>query len=374
VKPIGYLVAMREIGPMLDILICGDIFRANLELTHRPYNTRWFSALIRKSIDGLGIASEVLGHCPPNFNFERFYKSIYGQAGIEVLDKWAELYDAAQFDGDTAKQLFDIFSGKLVILFEGSRSILNYITSIGGTYLNFRVSPLRFGSDLVFLIQTNNKNVQQAIQCFEIDRSYVDAEIAALRTQMGPETKAFARPTLVFLGQVPGDASLINEGRFKTIAVPQSLDTSGFAPKDIFHKPHPIDDNAPEMSRWKTLFPSSQVLDMPTYAAFCSQGDLTFITVSSGSGYEAQLLGHECHFVSPHNWSVSSPRWKSFTPVLFEYWFEDFWRSIFMALHGQSLDEESVIASKKGMVFVPEKLRNTIAAKWAEPNGRSVGL
>jgi hypothetical protein len=357
VKPIGYPVTMREIGSVLDILICGDILRANLELTHRPYNTRWFSALIRKSIEGLGITSEVLGHCPPNFNFERFYKSIYGEAGTEVLE-----------------QLFDIFSGKLVILFEGSRSILNYIASIGGTYLNFRVSPLRFGSDLVFLIQTNNKNVRRAIKCFEMDRSYVDGEIAALRTQMAPEIKAFARPTLVFLGQVPGDASLINEGRFETIAVPHSLDAGRFAPQDIFYKPHPIDDNATEMSRWKTLFPGSQVLDMPTYAAFCSQGDLTFVTVSSGSGFEAQLLGHECHFVSPHNWSLSSSRWKSFTSVLYEYWYTDFWRSVFMALEGQQIDEESVIASKAGMVFAPEKLRNTIAAKWAEPNGRSISL
>jgi hypothetical protein len=351
-----------------DILICGDILRANLELTHRPYNTRWFSALIRQAIAPFGVKSEVLGYNPPTFDFKDFYRSIYQEAGAPVLDKWAQFYDATSFDTDMSKRLYDIFSDRIVILFEGSRSILRYIASIGGTYLNFRVSPLRFASDLVFIIESNNEAVQRAVGHFEMDQSFIQTQSAALKTQMTGVSKDFTRPTLIFLGQVPGDASLIHEGRFTGVAMPNGLDTSRFGSDDIYHKPHPIDANAPDMARWKGFFPGSKLLDMPTYATICSQGDLTFVTVSSGAGYEAQVFGHKCHFVSPHNWALGGARWARFTSVLHEYWSPDFWQVVFDALDGKALDAATIAASRQTMVFTPDRLRQTIDAKWAARN------
>jgi hypothetical protein len=364
-KPIGYLGRIRGLGLVRDILICGDILRANLELTHRPYNTRWFSALIRNAIAPLGIKSEVLGHCPPNFSFDDFYKSIYLEAGEAVLDKWADFYDARSFSRDMSARLFDLFSDRIVILFEGSRSILRYISSIGGVYLNFRVSPLRFACDLVFVIESNDSNVQAAIKQFELKQEFVDAQKIALRNQIGQSVGAFTRPSLVFLGQVRGDASLIHNGRFTNIAIPSELDVNRFSLGDVYHKPHPLDVNELEIERWKSFFPNSQRLNMPTYAAFCSKGDVTFVSVSSGSGYEAQLLGHDCHFVSPHNWSMGSPRWDRFTSVLYEYRFEGFWRAIFAAVNGAPLDKDAIAASQLHMRFKPESLRGAIDAKWA---------
>lgn len=351
---------------MRDILICGDIFRANLELTHRPYNTRWFSALIRQGIAPLGMGSEVLGYCPPVFSFEQFYKSIYQKAGDSVLDKWAQLYDAKSFDHKISAQLFEIFSNKIIILFEGSRSVLSYISTIGGVYLNFRVSPLRFASDLVFIIESNDANVQLAIRQFELKATYVEAQIAALRTQLTPSIHTFDKPTLIFLGQVRGDASLIHEGRFAKIKVPDSLDPTRFGRDAIYHKPHPIDANEPEIERWKTCFPTSQHLDLPTYAAFCGSRDITFVSVSSGAGYEAQLLGHPCYFVSPHNWAIGAPAWARFTSVLYEYWFEGFWRAIFNALDGKPLDKARIADEQRRMHFAPDRLRDTIDAEWSQ--------
>jgi hypothetical protein len=349
-----------------DILICGDILRANLELTHRPYNTRWFSALIRQAIAPLGIKSEVLGHCPPHFSFEEFYRSIYQQAGDAVLDKWAQFYDATCFDRNMSARLLDIFSNKTIILFEGSRSILNYISNIGGVYLNFRISPLRFASDLIFIIESNDVNVALAIKQFELKQTYINTQIDDLRAQLASCTHSFINPSLVFLGQVRGDASLIHEGRFANIAIPSGLDVSQYGYNDIFHKAHPIDANEPEIERWKSLFPTSQHLKIPTYAAFCSACDVTFVSVSSGSGYEAQLLGHPCHFVSPHNWAIGAPRWERFTSVLYEYWFEGFWRAIFNALEGLPLDQVAIGEARLKMGFAPERLRGTINATWAE--------
>jgi hypothetical protein len=350
-----------------DILICGDVLRANLELTHRPYNTRWFSALVRHALEPFGLSPDVLGYTTPDFNFETFYQNIYRKSGPDVLDKWAHYYDAKSFDADMSARLFDIFAGKLVILFEGSRSILTYIDSIGGTYLNFRVGPLRFASDLVFIIQTNDVQVERAINRYRLDAAFVEAQASALRELMAPLTRVFSKPALVFLGQVPGDASLISQGRFTQIGLPVGLDSERFEPDQIYHKPHPLDANEPETARWTSYFPTSQILDMPTYAAFCSDGDLTFVTVSSGSGYEAQLLGHPCHFVSPHNWSMGGPRWKSFTPVLYEYWFAPFWETVFRALDKEPIDSGSGDHGKNEMIFKPQRLRDAIAAKWAAP-------
>ncbi len=352
---------------MRDILICGDVLRANLELTHRPYNTRWFSRLVLSSTESLGLKTEVLGHSPPNFDFDDFYKSVYKEAGPQVLDEWARYYDAQSFSEDMSARLFDIFAGKTVILFEGSRSILRYISSIGGTYINFRVGPLRFASDLMFIIQTNDPGLQHVIQLYALDQAYINEQTISLRTQMASSTQVFKRPSLIFLGQVPGDASLISNGRFGTIAIPDGLDISRFGADDIYHKPHPLADNPDEITRWKGFSPSSKYLDMPTYAAMCSQGPLTFVTVSSGSGYEAQVLGHECYFVSPHNWSLRGQRWKSFTPVLYEYWFPQFWQTIFETLEGKPPDEMAIAVDRRAMTFTPDRLRQAIAAKWASP-------
>jgi hypothetical protein len=351
-----------------DILICGDILRANLELTHRPYNTRWFSALVRQAIAPLGLTSEVLGYDPPAFDFEDFYRAIYQEAGAAVLHKWARFYDATSFNQDMTRRLFDIFSGKLVILFEGSRSVLRYIASIGGTYVNVRVSPLRFASDLVFIVESNNEAVQRAIGHFEMEQSFIQVQSIALKRQMSGVSTIFAKPTLIFLGQVPGDASLIQDGEFTSIAIPDGLDVSRFGADDIYHKPHPIDANAPDMARWKGFFPSSKLLEMPTYGAICSEGDVTLVTVSSGAGYEAQVLGHECHFVSPHNWAQGGPRWARFTSVLHEYWSPDFWQVVFDALDGKAVDAAAIAASRQAMVFTPDRLRQTIDAKWAARN------
>jgi hypothetical protein len=230
-------------------------------------------------------------------------KKVSGKAGPEVLDKWAQYYDAERFAEDVASQLFEVFSGKLVVTFEASRSLLRYLDQIGSVYLNFRVGPLRFGTDLVMIVQTNDPNLERFLKFFRLDDGFVASQCDALRATMVANTRSFQAQSLVFLGQVPGDASLICDGRFVSIVSLDRADFSRFAPDHIYHKPHPIDSNEIETQRWVKLFPISQLLDMSTYGLFCSHSGIEFVTVSSGSGYEAQLLGHDCTFVSRHNWA-----------------------------------------------------------------------
>ncbi len=347
---------------MRDILICGDIFRANLELTHRPYNTRWFSRVIRQALEPLDARVEVLGHFNSSFCFENFYRAIYNAPGESVLHKWAEYYDTQSFDPEVSSRLYDVFANKVVVVFEASRSLLNFISSIGGVYLNFRISPLRFGSDLIFIIQTNDAKVETVIRRYRLDQSYIEVQTANLKREMSQKAVIFQRPTLIFLGQVLGDASLICDGQFSGIAIPDGLDVSRFGPADIFHRPHPLDDNAQEIANWKNIFPNSRLLEVPTYAAFCSQDEVAFVTVSSGSGFEAQLLGHECHFVSRHNWSLTSSRWQQFTSILNAYWFTDFWHNVLSALDGDVVDGAP---NNRHHNFIPDRLRNAISARWA---------
>jgi hypothetical protein len=283
-----------------------------------------------------------------------------------VLDKWAQYYDAEFLDERISSELFEVFSGKLIITFEASRSLLRYLDQIGSVYLNFRVGPLRFGTDLVMIVQTNDPNLERFLKFFRLDNGFVASQCDALRATMVASTRAFQAPSLVFLGQVPGDASLICDGRFASVAALNREDFSRFAPDHIYHKPHPIDGNETETQNWLQLFPTSQLLDMPTYGLFCSHGDMEFVTVSSGSGYEAQLLGHDCTFVSRHNWGGTSPRWQNFTPILHEYWHSAFWQGVFGALDGHTVDATKAAEMRAKMAFAPERLRDAIAANWAQ--------
>jgi hypothetical protein len=350
-----------------EVLICGDILRASPDLSYnQSENMKWFSSIIKQSIDVNCSNSSVIGLNASDFNFQEFFSTIYGDAGHTVINKWARLYDMAKFDNKTTKLLFDIFSGKTVIFFEGARSIMRFVSNIGGTYLNFRVSPLRFASDLMFAVESNDRNVSIALKQFEVSKDFIAAEVSALRMRMSHVTPTFTRPTLVFLGQAQGDSSLILDGVFCPISIPHGFNTERFGANDIYHKPHPHDPNESSMERWKSMFPHSEVLDIPTYALLCADANLSVITISSGSGYEAELLGQETCFVSPNNWCLNSILWEQFSVILHEYWFPEFWEVIFHALEGRLPNLRNIQGNRHTMGFQPGRLRRTIGYEWAQ--------
>lgn len=125
------------------------------------------------------------------------------------------------------------------------------VNKAGAYFLDIRISPLRFASDLYIAIQTNDPHLEQRIKNFEIkyeeiqlEASLVKASVRHLR-RYSPHNYEY-NDSIIFLGQTPDDASLISCENNRFISLEdfsqkiESILNSEFNKNcRLLYKPHP---------------------------------------------------------------------------------------------------------------------------------------
>jgi hypothetical protein len=339
-------------------IITGDLLRAMPDFSfHQRGNVRWLTGLLRTPLERIGYQVSTLGAHDDDFPFSDLCATAYSNPGDDIISKWAHMFDGPM-SGSVRDFIGEYFQSATIFLFEASPTITSFINEIDGIYVNFRIHPLRFGSDLIMTMESNDRCIMNRMRNYEIPSDIIDAEIASLRARWANRPTGIHNDSLIFLGQTRHDASIIVNGEFMSLTRSADNLNALASGRPVFHKPHPHDLDAPMITQWLKIFPESQELQTSTYNIIASQQKMEFVTISSGAGYEAELLGYKVNFLNPRNWGKNSGVFSHFVSVLHEYWYPSFWKYVLLG--------EPVSQSPAAACFVPDRLRRVIGMEWAK--------
>ncbi|MCZ4430319.1 hypothetical protein O3S81_11480 [Agrobacterium sp. SOY23] len=354
------------------IVITGDLTRVNDNMEmHQAPNITWFSKVFRPIFEDLGCSVDTFGATDDDFPANRFHKALYDGVGAStsIHEKWAAHYDT-HLPLPARILLLEAMGPAMFVLFEAPPSMLSAIDEAGHTYLNFRVHPLRFASDLIFAVKTNDKYIARNLRRFTMRSDFVRREIDDCRKRWRGGENTLPRNSTVFMAQTSQDGSLIEEGKFTRIdEFAEKLKKLVRAGKPIFYKRHPLESNQKSFDFWLGTFPTTVEIfpDISSYELFSQSEHLNVITISSGSAYEAKLLGHSPTYLSSRYWG--GRYYSDYTPITHEYWYPSFWES--------ALTEKRVITSAiqsffgrgnadNELPFVKDRLRSAINFEWSK--------
>ncbi|UZX44593.1 hypothetical protein A6U84_21325 [Agrobacterium sp. 13-2099-1-2] len=356
---------------MTQIIISGDLTRVNdrMEL-HQSHNIAWFSRLFTPIFQSLGFKVYTVGEKKNDFPLNLLHDSIYDQTSRKLHDQWAARYDAG-FPTAFVKELVDAFGPATFFLFEASPAFMESLDSARMVYLNFRVHPIRFASDLIFAIKTNDKNVALRLKQFAMKANFLKREVELCQRRWRTSQNVIPAGSTIFMAQTNEDASLIENGRFLRISdfsemLRREIDSS----RAIFYKRHPHVRYQESFDFWQHMFPDTKEVpsDISAYELFCQSKDLRIATISSGSAYEAKLFGHSTLYLSGRHWGADF--YRDYVPITHEYWYPEFWRNLFET-RGiarswiQTITRRGINAGK--LPFVENRLKGLINFEWSKP-------
>ncbi len=193
----------------------------------------------------------------------------------------------------------------LWIVHEAPPSVLAVLERHRQSYIEFRLSPIRFANDLMLALTTNNRDIAARIRPDGVGRAecQVAADLLRLRSRLrGAEAPAshLAGAALV-VGQVDFDLSLIDRMTGERLDLTRFPDTlrAALGERRAFYKPHPY-AAAASVGRdiaflRETLSADIVVVQENIYDLFCAVTDLLVVAVSSGALQEASLFGLPTH-------------------------------------------------------------------------------
>jgi hypothetical protein len=337
-------------------VITGDIFRASHDLIFgQEYNVKWFSGLLMPILNYLGFEIEVVGYSHKEQFFADIYNVAYDANGQDIVSKWANIYDSNISD-NLANIILSRFGEGIAFIFEGSRSLLKLFEARAVPFFNFRVHPLRFGTDLIFSIHTNDPNAMSRLATFSIDDNFIVSEVAQLRARMINKPVRVEEKSTVFLAQTANDSSLVVDGGIAQLANYEESVRSTVGDRKTYHKRHPHDLNEPTISTWCKMFPESEELTGSLYPLIASFSDISFISLSSGGAYEASLFGHKAKCLI-HNHLGLDVRAQPASHVAYEFWYPSFWAHILLGDTGWKSERAN---------YLPDRLRRTIGLEWSQ--------
>ncbi|QTK82344.1 Hypothetical protein AT6N2_L1600 [Agrobacterium tumefaciens] len=352
------------------IVISGDLTRVDENMApHQAGNIAWFSRIFTPVLEGLGCSVDTIGAGKEDFPLERLLQSIYDPTVGLLRDQWAASYDNG-LPPRVSRELIEALGAATFLLFEAPPSMMAALDAAGHVYLNFRVHPIRFASDLVFAIKTNDKGIARRLKRFAMESDFVKREVELCRKRWENGKSDVPSKSTLFMAQTFEDASLIESGKFLRINdFAEKLRDIVRAEDPIFYKRHPLERNQASFDFWNELFPRTVEIsaDVSTYELFCKSDDLRIVTISSGSAYEATLFGHSASYLSPRNWG--GEYYLDYIPISHEYWYSAFWKDI--------LTEPGIIRSaiqyavprrrkRDDLPFVEGRLRTLINVEWSK--------
>lgn len=164
-------------------------------------------------------------------------------------------------------------------------------------FIDIRLSPLRFGSDLYIALRTNHDKIRDAIVCrqipdeeFFLEAGLLSAAVRLMRRGIDP-AKSFDG-TLVYVGQTASDTSLLDEtGKFIRLECFLSEIVAASKEKKVVYASHPYGKNfglEEQALLSKTLGRKVEVCHEDIYEMLGSEEKVEFIGISSGCLQEAR--------------------------------------------------------------------------------------
>ena len=165
------------------------------------------------------------------------------------------------------------------------------IVSVCAIAIDVRLHPVRFGSDLLFLVRSGGVDWPEEVAA-EI-AEWLALEVALLRFRgQGPGAKSSFHRDAVLALQIAADSALLSHGRFARIT-DHIDDLRDWAEKfrRVYVAPHPLGPPDPEALSALVSLPNVWFSARNTYGLLTDPDVAAVSAISSSVLHEAQLLG-----------------------------------------------------------------------------------
>lgn len=345
----------------IEIVILADFLRPSLDKTfNQSANLKWLYGIISPDLRTHGLSVSNTDEFLLNISYTDLYDQVYADvSGKSLLDKWAQFYEALPANPNF-DHLAEELTNRLIVVFEPSRGIRQFFARHNLTFIEIGLHPLRFAGDLLLSARSNNDAINARLLTYNKSRNW---QAQCWKTYpIGSPRDAVLRADhdqpLIFLAQTSYDSSIISGGKFFSLLEHEDIIRPAAQGKALYLKPHPLDMQSTSSRDWLQLFPQSVVIETNFYDLLQQDTDLNFLTISSGSGYEAELAGHQTKYLSPHARTLDDVYWQSSYTLGSDVWAPGFWT---FALTGQAE------APDLSDGLMRDKLRTLIGQRWSKP-------
>ncbi|MBT9486931.1 MAG: hypothetical protein IV093_05415 [Rubrivivax sp.] len=234
----------------------------------------------------------------PGFDHRQFL-ALCGQ-DVEEPD-WPALYHAVP-EAAAAYLAAHIPAGALVISYEMTPWLRAVIHRAGNDWLDLRLSPLRFASDLYLAVRASSpalyaalKKHAQSAQAIHYEAMLLTAQIRHRRRY--DEQNLALDGAVVYIGQTEADAAIVNaHGRYARISDFKAQFLNAVGRAKVWYRAHPdggafADREQQTLDRF--LGQPTQRCDDETYDLMAGDANVKLIGLSSGALQEAQWFGRE---------------------------------------------------------------------------------
>lgn len=241
-------------------------------------------------------------HLAPGFRLDDFL----ALCGLPAA-YWPQLYHRLPAAAEALLQAA-LPDDTLFIGYEMTPALTGLLDRAGRTWLDIRLGPLRFGSDLNLGLATNDPVLHRRLLPHTLDAATLMSEACLLSAQVRYRRRYDpAQPrlddALVWIGQTGEDASLLDDsGRF--VRAMQFADTlrelaSG---RRLLYRGHPLagDFAREELAQLRAIC-GAEVAECPidTYELLAMDDDVAFVGLSSGVLQEAEWFGKQAVALHP---------------------------------------------------------------------------
>lgn len=270
-------------------------------------NLRWFVDLLARPLEtATGLRPEpFVGASSSNSTFSR--KRFFELSGIE-LDPHARQfhYDHAAIREESRSYLASfIAEGDVVVAYELSEQTRQTLDSLGITYVDIWLHPLRYLDDILFAFSSNDERVFGRIVNYSLDEEHfrLYADRARISTYKGFErvNLPVAPDSALFVGQTLEDKAICRntDGRMLTLLdYKEQFEAAGQRHSVVYYSRHPYVKRGDEqILEYVRTCGFAEVVAWPAYQMLAHPGLRHVFSISSSVVYEARYFGKETRFL-----------------------------------------------------------------------------
>lgn len=224
--------------------------------------------------------------------------------------QWKAIY--YKVPKDAIEYLFNYISkDTLILAFEMPPWLIKACNERGYVFIDIRISPLRFGRDLYIGISCNSKELTERISSFSVLDEELRLEASTLSANVRLHQRRLAdergynfdslKDSVVFVGQLPYDASLLDEKGYSLRCIDFAEQLKKLCNKKrLFYKAHPLAlEYAEEERKQLASITGYQVLpcNLNAYQVLGSSDNVELVGISSSMLQEAEWFNKKAHIL-----------------------------------------------------------------------------
>ena len=307
-------------------------------------------SLLKVTLSCIGLEAKIY---PTDFTskISRFNRDIFFmKSGMSYNESYSRLVDFEEITKESLDYFDNFFDVNNVIIgWELQKLTTDILNAKGITYINICLHPIRYMEDEIFLIQSNNKNLEKKLKHYEIDESsfYINAEF--VRISLLNKKKVYDLPpeSCVIFGQTNNDKTLrTNNKRLTLQHYKKDIDFLCQKFRNIYFIAHPLEKNNTQINQYIQSFGKINMIEANAYSVLSSKNLSLVAAISSSVCSEAYYFNKNVLFFNKPVCDIKTSDSYSVDKIIFS---PQFWNNLFN-LEVKNITNKKFIFNKNNQV------------------------